>query len=120
MDDILAVCTDLYFQSRILAAARAAGRQVRFVTSSGDLGTPSLALIDLDAQADVMSLIGAFKPAMRGPIVAFGPHLDTGRRKAARAAGADRVLAKSRFVEVLPDLVRAGPPADVAEDSPAR
>ena len=81
---------------------------MRFVTSADALqasGEPSLALIDLDAQADVMQLIGAFKPAVRGPVVAFGPHLDTDKRKAARSAGADRVLAKSRFVAVLPSLM---------------
>jgi hypothetical protein len=34
--------------------------------------------------------------------------MDTERRKAARAAGAERVLAKSRFVEVLPGIMAGG------------
>lgn len=105
--NIVAVATDLMSQSRISAAARASGNGVRFVVSEKDLdaaGTSSLALVDLDAGADVEGLIRLLKG--RGfLVVAFGPHLDTARRKAARAAGADRVLAKSKFVTELPRLM---------------
>lgn len=115
MDDVLAVVTDLFFQSRIAAAARASGRRVRFVASEEaiDVERPALALVDLDAQADVMAMIGALKARAIDPVVAFGPHLDTENRKAARAAGADRVLAKSKFVEELPRMMQ-----DLSEKSP--
>jgi len=109
VDDVVAVVTDLFFQSRIQAAAGVAGRSVRIVTSPDSLESvhdPALVLIDLDAQADVLHLIGALKSGTSCPVVAFGPHLDTAKRKAAREAGADRVLAKSKFVTVLPDLMR--------------
>lgn len=106
MDDILAVVTDLFFQMRICAAARAAGRRVRFVSSIGG-SEPSfrLALVDLDAASDVVEAIGRLKLVSGAPVVAFGPHLDTASRKAARAAGADRVLAKSKFVTELPHMM---------------
>lgn len=109
MGDILAVVTDLFFQSRIQAAARTAGRRVRFVASESqlqDLEPYSVALVDLDARVDVFAVIRRLKTDRPSPVVAFGPHLDTERRKRARAAGADRVLAKSKFVMELPKIMQ--------------
>ena len=108
MNQIIAIVTDLFFQARINAAARAAGRQVCFVSSvleSDDLPRCSLLLVDLDAATDVLAIIHAFKVLPGCHIVAFGPHVDTGRRKAAKEAGADRVLAKSKFAQELPNLL---------------
>jgi hypothetical protein len=107
--NIVAVATDLMSQSRISAASRATGHTVRFVVTDGDLVTAMpayLALVDLDAETEIETMIRLLKE--RGLlVVAFGPHLDTERRKAARAAGADRVLAKSKFVTELPRLMEA-------------
>ena len=106
-----AVVTDLFFQSRISSAAKASCRQVRYITSPSALPASSrfaLALVDLDARLDVMDAIRELKGVTSGPVVAFGPHLDTVKRKAARSAGADRVLAKSKFVTELPRLMKAG------------
>ncbi len=108
MDDVVAVVTDLFFQSRILAAAKPAQRRVHFVASEGALAEVqsfSMALVDLDARADVLGMIRALKARTSGAVVAFGPHVDTAKRKAARAAGADRVLARSKFVTELPRLM---------------
>lgn len=108
MSDVVAVVTDLFFQSRISAAARASGRTVRFVSPTGppeEAGTFQLALVDLDAAGDAIDAIRALRSRATSPVVAFGPHVDTERRKAARQAGADRVLAKSKFVTELPALM---------------
>jgi DNA-binding response OmpR family regulator len=110
MDEVVAVVTDLFFQSRIAAAARHARREVRFVISDSallDVDNFATALVDLDARTDVLGMIRALKERAVGPVIAFGPHLDTEKRKAARAAGADRVLAKSKFVTELPALLAA-------------
>jgi hypothetical protein len=108
MDDVIAVVTDLFFQSRIGSSAKAAGRQVRYVSRITELGSGGyrLALVDMDAQTDVEGLIRALKALPGGTVVAFGPHLDTEKRKAARLAGADRVLAKSKFVTELPKMMQ--------------
>lgn len=109
MGDILAVVTDLFFQSRISAAARAAGTPVRFVTSDAavaNVTNGAFALVDLDATLDVFAAIRTLKH-QGSSVVAFGPHLDTVSRKAARSAGADRVLAKSKFVTELPAIMSA-------------
>lgn len=106
--NIVAVATDLVSQSRISAAARATGNSVRFVAAERDLVTAlpaHLALVDLDAGTGVENMIRILKEHDL-LVVAFGPHLDTDRRKAARAAGADRVLAKSKFVTELPRLMQ--------------
>jgi hypothetical protein len=108
VSDVVAVVTDLFFQSRINSAGRAAGRQVRFVTNEKELSDVAefgVALVDLDAGLDVPAAIRRLKSVSGRPVVAFGPHLDTAARKAAKAAGADRVLAKSRFVEDLTRIV---------------
>ena len=123
MNDVVAVVTDLFFRSRITVAAKPAQRTVRFVGSVhalDELGNVTLALVDLDARTDVLTMIRALKARTSAQVVAFGPHLDTERRKAARAAGADRVLAKSKFVAELPALMatRSGQYGSVERDDP--
>lgn len=110
MDDVVAVVTDLFFQSRISSAARHSGRVVRFVTAGSDASGHALALVDLDAGTDVLDAIRRLKAGSSAPVVAFGPHVDVAGRKAAREAGADRVLAKSRFVSELPAILRRSSP----------
>jgi hypothetical protein len=106
VDDVVAVVTDLYFQSRISTVAARAGRTVRYIRRLDDLNDLdgySLALVDLDAEMDVLAAIACLA-TLKAPI-AFGPHVDTERRKDARAAGAGRVLAKSKLVAELPSLM---------------
>jgi hypothetical protein len=107
VDDVVAVVPDLFFQSRISATARIANRNVRYVspTSLDEIHGFQLALIDLDATEAIAPVIEQVRARGEGTIVAFGPHVDTDRRKAARAAGADRVLAKSKFVTDLPRIL---------------
>ena len=109
MDEVLAVVTDLFFAARIRSAAKAAGTPLRFVGPDGTYHPEPrrLALVDLDAEVDVQAVIRTLKATGTESVVAFGPHLDTSARKEARAAGADRVLAKSKFVTELPAILRA-------------
>ncbi|HLJ66055.1 MAG TPA: hypothetical protein VKX16_01685 [Chloroflexota bacterium] len=124
VEEILAAITDLMFQSRVLAAARFKGRRVRFITSPASLQPVSsgqIALVDLDARLDVVWVIRQLKSA-GAEVVAFGPHLDTPGRKLARSAGADRVLAKSKFVTELPKIMEQQRSAgeDAAAEAVAR
>ena len=104
--EVVALVPDLFFQSRVAAAARAAGRSLRFVSDPSELGEPSLVLVDLDATPDIGQTIAALRRRTAASIVVFGPHVDTERRKEARRAGADRVLAKSKFVTELPRIMQ--------------
>ncbi|PZS03591.1 MAG: hypothetical protein DLM70_08880 [Chloroflexi bacterium] len=108
VDDVLAIVTDVFFQVRISGCARAAGRRVRYLKTDESIRTAAdyvLVLVDLDAGLDVQAAIRYLASNSDAPIVAFGPHVDSEARKAARAAGAHRVLAKSKFVTELPVIL---------------
>lgn len=108
MYDVVAVITDVFFQARVRSAVRAARRSVAYVTPDAELSEMdgfSLALVDLDAEGNVQEAICRLRAIGSGVIVAFGPHVNTEARAAARAAGADRVIAKSKFVTALPAIL---------------
>jgi len=110
-----ALLDDLFFRSRIEATAEAAG--VRLIVSrtlaelldrideAGGAGV----LVDLGlGTPDAAEAILALKRRPEPPtVVAWGSHVDAEAMEAARAAGADRVLARSAFTRRLPDLLRA-------------
>jgi CheY-like chemotaxis protein len=107
----LLLCDDLLFASRITGEARALGLTVKPARSleqfldlarqeppSGvlvDLAFPGLVLPDLFRR-----LSETCNPLPR--VVAYGSHVDTERLRAARSAGCDPVLPRSKFVEELP------------------
>jgi CheY-like chemotaxis protein len=111
---VVAAVADLLFGARIRAAAAEAGRSVQFARSVDALvdaaAGASLLLLDLDARwLDAAAVIGRLKndtPTAAVPIIAFVSHVRTDAIEAARAAGADRVLARSAFVRDLPKLLR--------------
>ncbi|HEY8485161.1 MAG TPA: hypothetical protein VIL13_11150 [Longimicrobiales bacterium] len=113
---VVALVVDLIFASRIRGTAQAAGVQATTVRSAAELLQragelqPRLILVDLDARAaDPPAVIARLRedPQTRDiPIVAFGSHVQREAIEAARAAGADRVLARSAFVRELPFLLR--------------
>lgn len=113
---IVAVVRDLFFAIRIRETLGPRGYRVEVAKSrealdallaAGEL--PALVIVDLAfAASDPPVLIAALRAAPRTatlPILAFGSHLDHAAREAAREAGADRVVANSKLVEALPDLV---------------
>jgi CheY-like chemotaxis protein len=123
---ILALVADLLFASRIRGVATMLGLPVATVGTPAALlnsarkERPALILIDLDARVgDAPALIRELKAdpelcAIR--VIAFGSHLEREVLLEARAAGADRVMARSAFVRELKDLLEG---MDVA-DSPDR
>ncbi len=112
---IIVVVKDLFFALRIGNTLRPLGYQVQRVDAEGALQAatrvdpPALIVVDLNFRGiDPPRQIAALKaaPATRAvPILAFGSHLDHAAREAAKAAGADRVVANSKLVEDLPALV---------------
>jgi len=112
---VVALAADLMFASRIRGAAQAVGREVTLATGEAALvaavrAGASLVLLDLGRRGDMPDLIRRLKEdaaTADATIVAFGSHVDAGALTAARAAGADRVMARSAFVKVLPELLTA-------------
>jgi CheY-like chemotaxis protein len=131
--EIVGFVNDLMFQTRIESVAERIGVKVYWVGSADqvtkmDVGSPSF----LEFETSMLNLItqiqpklclfdlgnnsipwGAWIPLLKNdpgikhiPIVCYGSHVDTETFKKARQAGADEVLARSRFVTTLPELIR--------------
>jgi hypothetical protein len=84
---VCALVTDLMDRSKITSA-------IPDVTFTLD-ATAEVVVIDLARSAQLVPEIRAEMPGTR--IVCFGPHVDDEAATAARAAGADVVMPRSRF-----------------------
>lgn len=71
---------------------------------------PSLIIFDLNNRSIPwnrwINLLTSVPATRRIPIICFGSHMDVEAMKAARSAGAKKVLARSIFVSQLPQLIR--------------
>ena len=113
---VLAVVDDLLFSSKIREAARAAGMTATFARRREDViaairaGRPTVVILDLDRETwdpiGVIAEIRALPEFASVRLVGFGSHVHAATFAAARAAGCDRVMARSGFVAALPQLVR--------------
>ena len=112
---ILAAAADLIFAARIQAAADQAGAPVTVLTRGDVLASvrslnPTLIVLDLDARwfraPEVIRALKEDEATKGTQIVAYVSHVREDMIGAARAAGADRVLARSAFVQKLPELLR--------------
>ena len=107
----LLLCDDLIFTSRITGTARALGLTISPARSPEALlglarqHPPRCVLVDLHhpglALPELMRQLAQVCPAMPR-VVGYGSHVDTAALKAARAAGCDPVLPRSKFIEDLP------------------
>jgi hypothetical protein len=88
---VVALVSDLMDRSRISAALP----DVEFVSDETAAEGAALVVIDLARHAGAVADVRQRCPTAR--IVAFGSHVDEPTLDAARAAGADTVLPRSRF-----------------------
>jgi len=121
---VLAFVTDLIFRTKISSTARALGVELEITASAPVMverlvaNRPHLLLIDLNASGDPIAAITAARQSAPAPhIVAFVSHVQADLAAAARSAGADEVMARSMFVEKLPELLESARPADPATSS---
>lgn len=125
---VLALVPDLFFLSRLRAAATGHGARVEVVRHPTDLAARAAALAPALIVVDMGSAGNDWAAAIRSvrddpataalPLVAFGPHVEGDNQAAARAAGATRVLSNSRFVADLPELLARYLPGDSTADTP--
>ena len=103
---VLVLVRDLMFTSRISAAARAAGIAITALRDPAQVsGAQGRRLIvDLN-QPGALEAAAEWKQASAGDVVGFVSHVDAATIARARAAGIDRILPRSRFVEILPELL---------------
>lgn len=112
---IVAVVRDLFFAVRIGNTLRPLGYRVDLAGTEATLAAalrgerPALIIVDLGFTAiDPPRRIAELKAdaaTANVPVVAFGSHLDHPARDAAKAAGANRVVANSKLAADLPALV---------------
>jgi hypothetical protein len=106
----LLLSDDLLFASRIAGTARALGLTLRAARTPAELEAraeaecPRCVVLDL---ANPGLILNATIPVLKEAcpqvyLVAYGSHVDAATLKAARVAGCDVVLPRSRFVEDLP------------------
>ena len=113
MPDAIAVLTDLIFRTRIESTAQSVGRGMTTVASidalSKALEAREVDLVMVDMSLPAESATQAITTAKTHPsapqVIAFVSHVETEATQAARAAGADTVMARSAFTAKLPELL---------------
>lgn len=102
---------DLFFGMRIRNALRQMGyttdlrKREPDLAASLDAGGCVLAFVDFNDEVDWDAIAKIIVGHPDIPVIAFGPHTDVDGFKAARAAGATRVISNGAFSQQLPDLV---------------
>ncbi len=106
----LLLSDDLLFSSRITGTARDLGLTIKVARDPVTLEklardlVPACVLLDLSNPGLVLELaVQTLKAAAPAAfLVGYGSHVDTATLQAAREAGCDVVLPRSRFVDTLP------------------
>jgi len=112
---IVVLNVDLMFGARIRNGVQALGYRVSFVRDTerfaaalrGSQPPPVLGIVDMNTAVDwaIIRELTA-DPARATPLLAFGPHVDAAGRRAAKAAGVDRIVANGEFHRSMLDLVQ--------------
>jgi hypothetical protein len=104
---IVALVADLIFGSKITATAEALGIPVRIVRTAADVrdAAPAAGAVLLDLMTDADEALVRELKAAHLPVIAFLPHVEVERATQIRAAGADRVLPRSKFSAELPKIL---------------
>lgn len=107
---VLCLIRDLMFSSRVSSTAAQLGVPVKMLRDPARLGSESGERLIVD-----LNLPGAIEAAQAWKLAAHGQarsaagfvsHVDAETIHKARAAGIDRVMARSQFVQVLAELLR--------------
>jgi hypothetical protein len=110
---IVAMAGDLFFAVRLSDVIHKLGHTPQLVETAAQLAAgidaqPDLIILDLALVRRWEGVIAAAKanPATAAiPVLAFGAHMDVAAQQRGRAAGADRVVANSKFAADLPALI---------------
>ena len=109
---ILAILDDLIFRSKLEAAAKQLETPLTVVSEAGDAvwngATWSLVLIDLNlTRGNVLAMIHDLREAYPGtPIIGYCSHVERNLQQQAIEAGCTTVMARSAFVQQIPELLR--------------
>ncbi|MGE5609059.1 MAG: hypothetical protein ACM359_07380 [Bacillota bacterium] len=103
---VIALVRDLLFATRISSTAHALSVPVKMVRDPHQLNADAARclIVDLNLPGAIDAAVG-WKATQGGPVVGFVSHVDTATIEHARSAGIDRVVARSQFVQILPQLL---------------
>ena len=131
MTAILALEKDLFFAVKMRDTLRHHGIEVKTVRTlpafeqgltAGDAEKPALVIVNIATQGVDWEAAIRQARAAGYPVLAFGSHMDLEARAKAIQAGAQRVVANSKFTSDMPGLVKRmmlEPGAPTIEDDPA-
>jgi CheY-like chemotaxis protein len=111
----LLLSRDLIFTSKVTGTAQMLGRRILVAgdraraSAAIEAEAPRVVFVDLAAGDLVEPAVLTVLRELAGPatpFVAFGSHVDVDALAAARSAGCDPVLPRSRFSAELPELIR--------------
>ena len=111
---LVAVLSDLMFTVKIQEAAKRSGFEPVFVKTQADAlaqaqSGAALVILDLnDRGFDALATITALKNDPKTcsvPLLSYVSHVQADLRRAAEEAGCDTVVARSVFVQRLPELL---------------
>jgi len=110
MARVVAFVPDLLFGSNVLGALRASGHEVRLVSGLDDVDLYDAQVLVIDLTDDAPGRIAAAQAALSGApdglrTLAFFSHVEADVREAARAAGFDLVVPRSRMARAAGELV---------------
>ena len=103
MARVVAISSDLLLGSKIEGMLSAAGHEASLSPSLAEapLDEAELIVADLDVE-NPEALVG-----LGVPVLGYYSHVNVETRRAAEAAGIDRVVPRSRMARELPELVEA-------------
>lgn len=107
-EPILVLVRDLIFATKIIATAKDTGASVKTIRDPQKLAgeTGRKLIVDLNLPGAIEAA-GAWCKEVGRPAIGFVSHTDTATISAARDAGIHLVMARSQFVRVLPELLKA-------------
>ena len=108
---VLAVITDLLFESRVREQTQALGYAFASVETTDAVrdalaAMPSLVVLDLHVTGVEWPEVVSMAKEAGVPVLAFGRHTAVDLLRAARDAGCDRVVPRSTLVEEMPQLIQ--------------
>ena len=105
--DVLVLVRDLIFATKIRGTAEALGTPVKMLRDPVTLAQHAgrLLIVDLNLPG-VIPAAAEWQSQGDRTVVGFVSHVDAETIAAARRAGVTEVLARSKFVEVLPSLLK--------------
>jgi hypothetical protein len=102
---VFVLTADLFFRAKIEETAKQLGLARPLPLPSNESAKGALVLLELGPRTSVEKVGEILAAAPDARVVAFGSHVDTATLDRARALGAAEVMARSRFVRELPQIL---------------